>query len=127
MFKLDSHSKIFIYLIDIFSRRYSIGFSFKDIRMSGFSFRSLIFIHLDLTFAQRYSFIWISFSFKDIHPLESNNEMFPTPDLSHFKRNDYNEIYEPDADSFLLLDALELKLNKILEQKPFIILEFGCG
>ncbi|CAF1010962.1 unnamed protein product [Adineta steineri] len=53
--------------------------------------------------------------------------MFPTPDLSHFKRNDYNEIYEPDADSFLLLDALELKLNKILEQKPFIILEFGCG
>ncbi|CAF2812201.1 unnamed protein product [Rotaria sp. Silwood2] len=53
--------------------------------------------------------------------------MFPTPDLSHFTRNDYNQIYEPDADSYLLLDALELKLNEILEQKPFIILEFGSG
>jgi len=53
--------------------------------------------------------------------------MFPTPDLSHFTRDDYNQIYEPDADSFLLLDALELKLNEILEQKPLIILEFGCG
>ncbi|UJR15604.1 hypothetical protein I4U23_002540 [Adineta vaga] len=53
--------------------------------------------------------------------------MFPTPSLIHFTRNDYNQIYEPDADSFLLLDALELKFNKILEQKPFIILEFGSG
>ncbi|CAF3725801.1 unnamed protein product [Rotaria sordida] len=53
--------------------------------------------------------------------------MFPTPDLSHLTRNDYNQIYEPDADSFLLLDALELKLNEILEQKPFIIFEFGSG
>ena len=42
--------------------------------------------------------------------------MFPTPDLSHFSRNDYNQIYEPDADSFLLLDALELKLMKLLNK-----------
>ena len=53
--------------------------------------------------------------------------MLATPDLSHFTRNDYNQIYEPDADSFLLLDALELKLNEILKQKPLMILEFGSG
>jgi release factor glutamine methyltransferase len=53
--------------------------------------------------------------------------MFPTPDLSHFTRHDYNQIYEPDADSFLLLDALELKFNEILQLKPLIILEFGSG
>ncbi|CAF1120059.1 unnamed protein product [Adineta steineri] len=102
MFKLDSHSKIFIYLIDIFSKRYSyvgIGFSFKDIRMSGFNFRSMIFIHLenyinkklniinlmlfyleldfhssifirlDFLFDQRHSSTWISRLLIDIHPL----------------------------------------------------------
>ncbi len=53
--------------------------------------------------------------------------MFPTPDLSHFTRHDYNQIYEPDADSFLLLDALELRLNEIHELNPLIILEFGSG
>lgn len=53
--------------------------------------------------------------------------MFPTPDLSHFTRVDYEQIYEPDADSFLLLDALELKLEQILQLKPLIILEFGSG
>ena len=53
--------------------------------------------------------------------------MFPTPDLSHFTRHDYNQIYEPDADSFLLLDALEKRLNQIHECQPLIILEFGSG
>ncbi|CAF4139198.1 unnamed protein product, partial [Adineta steineri] len=37
--------------------------------MSRFNFRSMIFIYMDFTFAQRYTFTWISFSFKDIHPL----------------------------------------------------------
>ena len=53
--------------------------------------------------------------------------MFPTPDLSHFTRDDYQKIYEPDADSFLLLDALETRFNEILSRKPLIILEFGSG
>lgn len=53
--------------------------------------------------------------------------MFPTPVLSHFTRDDYQKIYEPDADSFLLLDALETKLNEISQRQPLIILEFGSG
>ena len=53
--------------------------------------------------------------------------MFPTPDLSHFTRDDYHRIYEPDADSFLLLDALELKHKEIIEQNPLIVFEFGSG
>ena len=53
--------------------------------------------------------------------------MFPTPDLSHFTRHDYSQIYEPDADSFLLLDALEAKFNEIVDRAPTIIFEFGSG
>jgi release factor glutamine methyltransferase len=53
--------------------------------------------------------------------------MFPTPDLSHFTRDDYHRIYEPDADSFLLLDALELKYKEIVELNPLIVFEFGSG
>ncbi|CAF1390749.1 unnamed protein product [Adineta steineri] len=56
-------------------------FSSKDLDPLGFHFRSKIFIYLDFTFGQRYSFIWISFFaqrysstwilllLKEIHPL----------------------------------------------------------
>lgn len=53
--------------------------------------------------------------------------MFSTPDLSHFTRDDYKQIYEPDADSFLLLDALESRSTEIVQRKPLLILEFGSG
>lgn len=53
--------------------------------------------------------------------------MFSTPDLSHFTRDDYKKIYEPDADSFLLLDALECEHSMIVERQPSIIVEFGSG
>lgn len=52
---------------------------------------------------------------------------FPTPDLSHFTREDYAKIYEPDADSFLLLDALESHHSILIERDPLIIVEFGSG
>ena len=53
--------------------------------------------------------------------------MFPTPNLSHFTREDYEKIYEPDADSFLLLDALQEHHSIIVERQPSILLEFGPG
>ncbi|KAJ3523465.1 hypothetical protein NM688_g8726 [Phlebia brevispora] len=51
--------------------------------------------------------------------------MIPTPDLSHLTREDYEHVYEPAEDTFILLDALEADTNELQEMKPRIYAEAG--
>ena len=47
--------------------------------------------------------------------------MLPTPNLSHATQKDYNEVYEPAEDTFLLMDALE-KDHKFIRSLEYVIL-----
>ncbi|KAL7751123.1 S-adenosylmethionine-dependent methyltransferase [Sorochytrium milnesiophthora] len=56
--------------------------------------------------------------------------MLPTPDLSHIKSADYDQVYEPAEDTFLLMDALESDwawLRARLGDNAQVCLEVGPG
>lgn len=52
-----------------------------------------------------------------------------TPLTSHLSSIDFESVYEPAEDSFLVLDTLEIELEKIKKNKsrPLINLEIGSG
>jgi release factor glutamine methyltransferase len=52
-------------------------------------------------------------------------KMLPTPHLP--KTIDYQRVYEPAEDTFLLLDALEQEKDLLMAKKPTILLEIGSG
>jgi release factor glutamine methyltransferase len=51
------------------------------------------------------------------------------PSLDHLKMKDYEEVYEPSDDTFLLIDGLQLALKEgeICIDKTHTTLEIGCG
>ncbi|KAG5654028.1 hypothetical protein H0H81_008043 [Sphagnurus paluster] len=53
--------------------------------------------------------------------------MIPTPDLRHLTAQDYDRVYEPAEDTFLLLDALEADQHDLKRLRPLISLEIGSG
>jgi len=53
--------------------------------------------------------------------------MIPTPNLSHLTKEDYQRVYEPAEDTFILLDALEADADAIRALSPRVCLEIGSG
>jgi len=53
--------------------------------------------------------------------------MQATPDISHLTVKDFNNVYEPAEDTFLLMDALEADKTTLLNLKPIVCLEVGSG
>lgn len=50
-----------------------------------------------------------------------------TPYLTHITSEEFNYVYEPAEDSFLLLDALEADLSQLIDAKPVVCVEIGSG
>ncbi|OAD77104.1 hypothetical protein PHYBLDRAFT_123093 [Phycomyces blakesleeanus NRRL 1555(-)] len=53
--------------------------------------------------------------------------MIPTPDLSHLTTKDFDRLYEPAEDTFLLLDALEEDATWLQSNNSRLCLEIGSG
>jgi len=52
----------------------------------------------------------------------------PVPDLSHIETSDYgSRIYEPSADTYLLMDCLSADITFLADLRPKVCLEVGSG
>ena len=52
----------------------------------------------------------------------------PTPDFSHLSgSSEFESVYEPAEDTFLLLDAIEAELPDLVRLRPDVCVEVGLG
>lgn len=49
------------------------------------------------------------------------------PSLEHFSTKDYDRVYEPSDDTFLLCDALSADLDELRRHRPAMCVEVGSG
>ena len=47
----------------------------------------------------------------------SSSMAFPTPSFAHLKQEDYENVYEPAEDTFLMMDALEKDADFLKERR----------
>lgn len=57
----------------------------------------------------------------------STRERATLPTLDHLELSDFDHVYEPAEDTFLLCDALHLQRGELMELRPLICVEIGCG
>jgi release factor glutamine methyltransferase len=58
---------------------------------------------------------------------ESSNAVMPS--LDHLQMSDFQKVYEPSDDTFLLLDGIQLAFQSSNDWKckPYTVVELGCG
>lgn len=56
-----------------------------------------------------------------------SNGHAPTPDYGHLNATDFERVYEPSEDTFLLLDALESEKHFLQLLRPLVCVEIGSG
>ena len=59
--------------------------------------------------------------------MTANAPPVPLPDLAHLGRADYERVYEPSDDTFLLVDSLAADVGQLRGRRPTVCVEIGSG